>query len=329
MRGVHPRGRRPLLVLLVCALLAASTAACDGSGDGERTTAVPSTNTTNTTSTATSTGDGGCRSRNRTSERDVAYREVAGVDANLTSLDVYTFAGACNAPVVVWVHGGGYRTGDKANGMRDKVRLAREHGWVLVSLDYRLTRPGEPGSARFPDHFDDVAAALAWVHDHAGEYGGDPSQIALLGHSAGADIVANVAVNPRYLEAHGRAPADIACAGPLDTEGFDKTRSSPAQQRMWETALGDNPRYVTETSATLLVEPGIGIPPMIGVVRGTPERQQIERRFLETLRDAGIEATEIDARALSHREVNTRIGAPGDDVMTPPLVAFLDSCFER
>lgn len=322
--------------LLACASLVASLTACDGSGDGERTTAVPTTTTTTTTTAGTATttatsspGDGECRPGNRTSERDVAYREIAGVDPNLTSLDVYTFDGACNAPVVVWVHGGGYRTGDKANNMRDKVQFARERGWVLVSVNYRLTRPGEPGSAQFPDHYDDVAAAFAWVHGHAGEYGGDASRIALLGHSAGADIVANVVTDPRYLEAHGRALRDVACAGPLDTEGFDKASAGAGEQRLWETALGNNPRYVTETSATLLVEPGIGIPPMIGVVRGTERRQRIEREFLEALRDAGIEATEIDARALSHQEVNTRIGAPGDDVMTPPLVAFLDTCFAQ
>lgn len=312
--------------LFVCASLVASLAACDGSGDGERTTAEPTT-TEPTPTTTSATGDGECG--DRTSERDVAYREIAGVDPNLTSLDVYTSDGACDAPVVMWVHGGGYRTGDKANNVRDKVRLAREHGWVFVSVNYRLTRPGEPGSAQFPDHYDDVAAAFAWVHDHASEYGGDASRIAPLGHSAGADIVANVVTAPRYLEAHGRALGDVACAGPLDTEGFDKARAGPGERRLWEAALGDNPRYVTETSATLLIEPGIGIPPMIGVVRGTERRQRIEREFLETLRDAGIEATEIDARALSHQEVNTRIGAPGDDVMTPPLVAFLGRCFER
>jgi acetyl esterase/lipase len=309
--------------LLAWALLVASLAACAGSGGGEGTTAEP------TPTITSATGDGECRPGDRTSERDVAYREIAGVDPGLTSLDVYTFDDACDAPVVVWVHGGGYRTGDKANNVRDKVLLAREHGWVLVSVNYRLTRPGEPGSAQFPDHYDDVAAAFAWVHDHASEYGGDPSRLALLGHSAGADIVANVVTEPRYLEAHGLALRDVACAGPLDTEGFDKVNAGAGERRLWEAALGNNPRYATETSATLLVEPGVGIPPVIGVVRGTERRQRIERGFLDALRDAGIEATEIDARALSHQEVNTRIGAPGDDVMTPPLVAFLDTCFAR
>ena len=87
--------------------------------------------------------------------------------------------------------------------IRDKVRLVNDQGWLFVSINYRLTDPGAPTSARFPDHFEDVAAAVAWVHEEIGAYGGDPERLALLGHSAGADIIANVAAEPSYLAAEG------------------------------------------------------------------------------------------------------------------------------
>jgi len=261
----------------------------------------------------------------------VAYRTVEGVDPDLTSADVYPVAGVCDAPVVMWVHGGGYRIGDKANQIRDKAKLLNDNGWVLVSVNYRLTDPGQPGSAQYPDHFDDAAAAVAWVEANIGSYGGDPSRVALLGHSAGADIVSNVATNPAYLHRQGLELSALRCAGPLDTEGFDKVAAGAddpdGEQEQWRSALGNNPNYLTETSATMLVAPGIGIPPMIGVVRGIPRRQQIETAFLAALRSAGIENTSIDARALTHNEVNTSIGAPGDTVMTAPVVAFLEQCF--
>jgi hypothetical protein len=77
----------------------------------------------------------------------------------------------------------------------------------------------------------------------------------------------------------------------------------------------------------MVIEPGIGIPPMIGVVRGSPQRQQIENAFLDTLAANGIEATMIDARSLTHAAVNANIGAPDDTVMTAPLMAFLTNCF--
>jgi len=263
----------------------------------------------------------------------VAYKTVPGTAANLTSLDIHAPAGACAAPVLMWVHGGGYRTGDKKNQMDDKVRLFNGRGWIVVSVNYRLTVATDPATARFPDHYDDVADAIAWVHRTIGDYGGDPARIAVLGHSAGADIVSNVVTNPAYLQRQGLPLSTVRCAGPLDTEGFDKvaagTDDPDGEQDQWQVALGNNPDYRTQTSATTLVRPGIGIPEMIGVFRGTLRRQQIETAFLDAVRAAGIAATTIDARSLTHGEVNSRIGASGDTVMTTPLLWFLTRCFAR
>ncbi|MBI4932456.1 MAG: alpha/beta hydrolase [Actinobacteria bacterium] len=264
----------------------------------------------------------------------MAYRTIPGVDTDLTSIDIHPPASpVCDAPVVMWVHGGGYQTGDKSNRIRDKVTLFNDAGWILVSVNYRLTAPGQVASAEFPDHYDDVAAAVAWVHEHIGSYGGDATRIALLGHSAGADIVANVVTNPTYLDAVGLGLPAVRCAGPLDTEGFDKTAANASdpdgERELWAAALGNNPDYATDTSATLLIEPDIGIPPMIGVVRGSPQRQQIETAFLDTLAANGIEATTIDARSLTHAAVNANIGAPDDTVMTAPLMTFLTDCLTQ
>lgn len=258
----------------------------------------------------------------------VAYELLPGVAPNLTSLDVHAPASACHAPVVLWVHGGGYRTGDKRNNIADKARLFNGKGWILVSINYRLTKPGVATSAHYPDHYEDVAAAIRWVHDNVANYGGDPSRLALLGHSAGADIVSNIATNPAYLGHHGLALRDLRCAGPLDTAGFDKP-SSPSNDELtqWRQALGNDPTFLTDTSATLLAKPGIGIPSTIGVVRGSASRQRVEQAFLAKLSSVGVHTTTIDARSLSHEAVNKRIGAPGDTVMTPPLVSFLSGCF--
>jgi acetyl esterase/lipase len=311
--------RRPLAALAL-GLALAVTAACGSSSTGAASTSSPS-------STASPTH--GCASQARPTT--VAYETIAGVDPNLTSLDVHAPASACGAPVVVWVHGGGYQTGDKANQMADKVRLFNGHGWILVSVNYRLTKPGDPTSAQYPDHFHDVAAAVAWVHRNIAGYGGDPARVALLGHSAGADIVSNVADNPAYLAQQGLDLKAITCAGPLDTEGFDKAtagaRDPDGEKAQWKVALGNQADYLTSTSATLLVKPGIGIPPTIGVVRGTAQRRQVETDYLAALRSAGIATTSIDARSLSHQQVNQRIGAPGDTVMTAPLIDFLTTCF--
>lgn len=259
----------------------------------------------------------------------VAYETLPGVAKRLTSLDIHApDTSTCAKPVVLWVHGGGYQTGDKANQIAAKKALFNSKGWILVSINYRLTVPGDPTSANFPDHYADVAAAVSWVHANIGRYGGDPGRIALLGHSAGADIVSNVAAQPSYLAAHGLPLSTLDCVGPLDTQGFDKVAAaSDGEDAQWLVALGDNPNYKTETSANHLLTPASDAPDAIGVYRGTAQRQLIEKAYVNEVKATGATTALIDARTLSHEEVNSRIGAAGDTVMTPPLVAFLTSCF--
>lgn len=260
--------------------------------------------------------------------KTVAYRSMPGVAANALSLDIHAPDRACLSPVVLWVHGGGYHAGDKANQVKDKVARFNAEGWLFVSINYRLTVPGSPSSARFPDHYDDVAAAVAWVHDSIRAYGGDPNRLALLGHSAGADIVANVAGRPTYLAPYGLGPRTLDCVGPLDTEGFDKVASvGDGESAQWKSALGNEPGYLVTTSANRFIRPGDDLPDTIGVVRGTPGRRAIEQAYLDVVAATGARTVRIDAAGLSHEEVNTRIGASGDTVMTPPLMAFLTSCF--
>jgi len=169
---------------------------------------------------------------------------------------------------------------------------------------------------------------VAWVHRSIRAYGGDPNRLALLGHSAGADIVANVADQPTYLAAEGLSPSVLDCVGPLDTEGFDKVASvGDGESAQWKSALGNEPDYLTKTSATRFIEPDDELPTTIGVVRGTPGRRAIELAYLAAVAATGARTVTIDAAGLSHQDVNTRIGAAGDTVMTPPLLSFLHDCF--
>jgi len=126
---------------------------------------------------------------------------------------------------------------------------------------------------------------------------------------------------------------DGGCFAPLDTAGFNKVAAGvgkpSGEELQWKIALGNNPKSLTETSATLLVGPGIGIPPVLVVVRGPPRRQEIAIEIIETLTRAGVPVTRVDAHSLTHNEVNGRIGAPSDTVITPPLVGFLKRWFRE
>ncbi len=325
------RAMRRAPVLLTTGVLVLAVA-CTSAGTAASTTSAGSASSTPAVSTTPAdTGSilaaEGCAEPGRPTT--VAYRRIADVPRNATSLDVHAPADACDAPVVVWVHGGGYHHGDKANGMRDKVALFNRRGWILVSVNYRLTRAGDPSSAHYPDHYEDVAAALAWVEGNIAGYGGDAGRLALLGHSAGADIVANVAAEPTYLADQGASADLIDCLAPFDTAGFDKPRASAVEGRQWRDALGNHPGYLTDTSATLLLRSGEAAPPpdTLSVHRGTPRRQRVELDYLRATREAGGDTVAVDARSLTHGQVSSRIGAPGDTVMTPPLVGFLRTCF--
>ncbi len=101
--------------------------------------------------------------------RNLRYEREQGVDPDLLSVDVYPSATGCPSPVVVWVHGGGWRIGDKRHQMADKVAHWNALGYTVVSVNYRLTDPTAVEPVRYPAHNEDVAAAVAWVHENIGE----------------------------------------------------------------------------------------------------------------------------------------------------------------
>ncbi len=136
--------------------------------------------------------------KNTKSKLDVPY----GKDEK-QRLDLYLPQGVKAAPIVIFVHGGEWSRHDKAE-VSYKPKFFNEHGIILASINYRLSPP-----AKHPDHVDDVASAIYWVHDHAKEIGGDPRKIFLMGHSAGCHLVTLVTLDPRYLAKVDLRPADV------------------------------------------------------------------------------------------------------------------------
>jgi acetyl esterase/lipase len=98
-------------------------------------------------------------------------------------------------PVLLQIHGGGWRRGSKEREGRPLVFSMAKNGWVGVSIGYRLSP-----AATFPDHLIDVKRAIAWVREHVSWWGGDPSFIALTGGSAGGHLAALAALTPNAPE---------------------------------------------------------------------------------------------------------------------------------
>jgi acetyl esterase/lipase len=123
-------------------------------------------------------------------------------------------AGPHGSPVVVFFYGGSWQSGDRGDYMFVGEALA-SRGFVAVLPDYR-TWP----DIRFPGFMEDAAMAVRWARDHAAEFGGDPSRIFLMGHSAGAHIAVLLATDGHYLGAQQMSKRDlsgvIGLAGPYD-----------------------------------------------------------------------------------------------------------------
>jgi acetyl esterase/lipase len=130
-------------------------------------------------------------------------------------LDVYQpLAGSATGPatpLVVFFYGGNWKSGERGDYRFVGEALASQ-GAVVVIPDYRLYP-----QVRYPDFLLDSAAAVRWAFEHARELGADPSNVVVMGHSAGAYNAAMLALDPRWLgDLRERLGGFIGIAGPYD-----------------------------------------------------------------------------------------------------------------
>ncbi len=265
-------------------------------------------------------------------DSDVQYARIDGVRPNLLSLDVYEpeRVGDCaDSPIMIYVHGGAWSIGNKNHAVEDKISWFNERGWVFVSVNYRLSPVSlglgfvdlDPDRIKFPIHNEDVASAVAWVHDHAGDYTADPDVMSIMGHSAGAGITAAIATDERYLSDHGLGLGNLRCAVPLDTAAFDVREriEESFTAGLYQNAFGDEPAIWDEASPINHVAPDQSIPDFFVVARGSASRIAQGENFAEALRGAGVLVVVVRADELSHEGVNDAVGRADDDLITPAL----------
>jgi acetyl esterase/lipase len=244
-------------------------------------------------------------------------------------LDVYAPEGAEGLPVVFWIHGGGWVTGDKGE-VAVKPRVFGERGFVFVSTNYRLLPEVEMGEV-----VRDVAKALGWVHKNIGRYGGDPRWIFVMGHSAGAQLAALLSIDERYLKEEG-VPFDVlkGCVS-VDGDTYDiPAIIATAEMRQALHGLplptfghrqkfGNDPAKHIDFSAVTHVAKGKGIPPFLILhVAGHPDVTAQATRLGNVLREAGVSVKVFGAKETTHNQLNDNLGKPGD-AATEELFEFL------
>ncbi len=217
-------------------------------------------------------------------------------------------------PVVVFVHGGGWRHGDPAD-YGFVARNIAPHGYVVVLAGYRLGPKG-----RFPAMLEDTAAAVAWVHAHAADYGGDPARILLMGHSAGAYNVAMVALDQRWLAPHQLdsriLKGVIGLSGPYDFYPF-KGESERKAFAAWPHPADTQPVNFARADA----------PPML-LINGADDDVVRPRNALalgRALTQAGAQNVPGIFSGLDHSQVLMDLARPfdRDPRVKSAVVAFL------
>jgi acetyl esterase/lipase len=142
---------------------------------------------------------------------DIVYRRVAGT---ILKLDVVAPAtDGANRPAIMQIHGGSWVMGDKGEQGWPLMSHLAANGWVCFNLNYRLS----PG-ATFPDHLIDLKAGLAWIREHADQWGIDPDFIAVTGGSAGGHLAALMALtanDPEYQPGFEKADTSLQAAVPI------------------------------------------------------------------------------------------------------------------
>ncbi|MES2698457.1 MAG: alpha/beta hydrolase [Pseudomonadota bacterium] len=265
------------------------------------------------------------RRAERAARADPALQTLAYGSDRLQTLD-YWAGTTANAPLVVFVHGGGWKRGDKTM-MRgsDKLEHWRAQGYAVASIDYRLVP-----DATVEQQGADVANAVAYLRTNAARLGFDRSRIALVGHSAGAHLVSLVGTDPQYFRAAGLSLDHVRGIVPLDGAAYDVADQMDENARLmgdtYEQAFGTDPARQRALSPTLhAAAPNAPAFLILHVQRDDGERQS--EALGAALSAAGTPATVqgFAGRGLrGHMQINRQLGDP-----EYPATAVVDAFLAR
>jgi acetyl esterase/lipase len=181
----------------------------------------------------------------------ISYRLARREDADSRRLDIYRNQNVGRAPVLVFFHGGAWRSGHRRQYLPLGVSLAL--GGITCVIPSYSKAPGYP----FPEPMRDAAAAVTWVRENIQNLGGHPDRIFVGGHSSGAHLAALLALDPRYLEFHFQQPSLLR--GVIAISGIF------AVGKGFEYAFGSDPQYWLEASPLHYAQemPQPGTPPFL------------------------------------------------------------------
>jgi arylformamidase len=234
-----------------------------------------------------------------------------GSDA-LQKLDFYSAKASGPAPLVIFVHGGGWKRGDKRNATGDdKIKHYTGLGYHFASVNYRLVP-----DATVEQQGADVAAAIAHLLANASKLGIDKSRVVLMGHSAGAHLAALVGTDPQYLRSVGLSHNALSGVVPIDGAAYDVAQQmvdgNRIMQDTYAEAFGTDPARQKALSPTLQAA-GPNAPSflLLHVDRADGKRQS--EALAAALHSAGtkVQLNAFEGKGMEgHRDINRKLGDP-------------------
>jgi arylformamidase len=249
--------------------------------------------------------------------RDLPYLEPKN---ERQLLDVYAPAEGQDHPIVFWIHGGGWQRGDKSE-VQLKPQAFVDRGFVFVSTNYRFVP-----QVTIREMAGDIAKAIVWVHGHARQYGGNPNQFFVMGHSAGAQLAALVCTDNSFLKAEGLPLSFVRGCVPVDGDTYDvPLQIATVEERranIYKMKFGDE-KSQKELSPVTHVTKDRYIPPFLILhVADHPETKAQSERLVEVMQAAGIDAKAFPSEGKTHTTINSELGQ-SDDKPTQAMFEFL------
>ena len=244
-------------------------------------------------------------------ERNILYYGGKDRDNRKHRLDLYTPKSTKPAPVLMFIHGGGWQMGDRWQYALVGRRMA-ERGIACAVISYRLS----PG-VKHPEHIRDCARAFAWLYRNVGKYGGDPERMFVSGHSAGGHLT-GMLLAEGWQKAHN-VPANVikgACAisGLHDLEPFLLTSQKTYLKLDRPAVLRNSPiRNLGPAGSTLLVAWG---------GRETAEFQRQSKAYAEACVEAGLNLETIFMAEQNHFSMTGELADP-DSPLTSAILRLM------
>jgi len=251
--------------------------------------------------------------------KDVSYAEPKN---ERQTLDVYAPSEGKDRPIIFWIHGGGWKAGDKKSVLK-KPQVFMEKGFVFVAANYRFVP-----HVTVKEIAEDLAKAIHWVHDHAREFGGDPNSIIVMGHSAGAQLAALVCTDERYLKAEKLSLSILKGCVPIDCSFYDIPKrvkdGGDTPLATIKVIFTGNEETQKDYSAATHVAKGKDIPPFLILHVATRADTKAQAHWLaDKLKEAGVSARVVAAEGKTHGTISSDLGLP-DDKPSKELFEFLE-----